>query len=429
MRAAGEFVQYLCVSAGMALAVSCFLVLDGLTRHVSGAAIAAAVVLAALACLVVAAAVAELASRYPAAPGIRTYLKQAFGDRAALALTFLYLLMLALIAGVEGVVLGRVLALAAPDTASAFVPGAILLAVLAMNVAGIELSRRVQTVATLLMIAGVVAIATIALTAGTPTPAPVPGDAGDLSPMGIATAVALCFFLFTGFEWVTPLGRSPQAYRRLIPMAMLGAVTALGIVYALFGLAIAHSGGGEGPAPHVVVARDAFGAAGVPLAITLSLLAVFTSFNAGILGASRLIYGIAREGRLPRWCAQLYLRTGAPVGALLLIGALAAVSMALVIAFELQLAAAAVAAAIVAVAYGTLLLAAARLRIAERPPAFACPIPSSLLYAGALCLLLLAGAALWSDPQRHMPLAMALLLISVVAAARGPGRHHLAAAR
>ncbi len=423
MRGARDLIQYLCVSAGMALAVSCFLVLEGLFRYVGGVQVAIAVLVAGGLCLGVAAAVAELASRYPAAPGIRTYFKQAFGNRASLLLTFVYLFMLALVAGVEGVILARVIALAAPQQLASALPGVLLALVLAMNVAGVELSRRVQTLTTLLMIAGVFAIGANALL---DAPAALGAPAApETSLAGLGTAVALAFFLFVGFEWVTPLGRSPQAYRRSIPWAMLGAVVVLGAMYALFALAIEHSGStGAGHSPHVAVARFALGEAGIALAIGLSVLAVFTSLNAGILGASRLVYALAREEQLPRWCARLYLRTGAPVGALSLIGALAAAAMALVVVFELQLAAAAVAAAIVSVTYGALLLATARLR--RQAPAttmlFRCPIPSWGLYAGAACLVALGATAVLADPLRHLPMAIAIVALALLAFLAAPGR-------
>ena len=66
--------------AGMALTTSCFSMIGSMFGIASAMAILVSIVAAGLVCIVISTSIAELASMYPSAPGVRTYLKMAFGD-------------------------------------------------------------------------------------------------------------------------------------------------------------------------------------------------------------------------------------------------------------------------------------------------------------------------------------------------------------
>jgi amino acid transporter len=80
------------------------------------------------------------------------------------------------------------------------------------------------------------------------------------------------------------------------------------------------------------------------------------------MGSSRLLYVLTREGNLPKWCAKISLRTGAPIGAISVLGSLAIVSAIIVLSYELELLAAVIGSSIVCFVYAAFMLAVIRLR-------------------------------------------------------------------
>lgn len=85
-----EFVEYISICVGMALASSGYAMISEIFHYVSGNWIIWSVFIAALLVMTISFSVSETASMYPAAPGIRTYLKEAFGDRVSLFLHYYY---------------------------------------------------------------------------------------------------------------------------------------------------------------------------------------------------------------------------------------------------------------------------------------------------------------------------------------------------
>lgn len=405
MRQTGEFLTYLSVSAGMALAVSCFTVFSLLFQSATTAQIVLAIALAGMLCLGVASSIAELAGRFPSSTGLRTYLKAAFGDSVSLFVVYMYLCLVLLIAGVESYVFAGVVEQFMPEMPRGLTIIVLFGAVIAVNVAGLELPGQVQTLLTLLLIAGLLAIALFALQFAPPSlPAAPPAEVADWGQL--PQLVCLAFFMFVGFEWVVQVGRGPAAYRRMIPSAMVAAILLLGVTYGLFALALsAHLEAAQiagTQTPQIVLGGQLLGEGGRRLLAFMSLLAILTSFNAGLLGATRLMYALSREGHLPRWCASISPRSGAPVGAVLTLGAAAIASAILINRYEAYGAAAALSAVIVCLSYVSLLAAAWRLKNTEmrvngapgqnRIPAFAQVVI-------ALVLIGVAAATAFSTPS------------------------------
>ena len=69
-----ELLFYVTFGAGMAFGMSSFTMLSGLNEIVTGPWVVVAIVVAGLLCAAISSSVAELASMYPSAPGVRTYL-------------------------------------------------------------------------------------------------------------------------------------------------------------------------------------------------------------------------------------------------------------------------------------------------------------------------------------------------------------------
>lgn len=360
-----EFAEYVSISAGLALSASSYAMVAGLFRFTDGIYAIAAVALAGVLCILLSSPIAELASRFPAAPGISTYLKVAFGERISLPVVLLYLGLIAVFAGVESFVFSEVMSLLFPSVSRYLLIVGLLGGIVVINLFGLEVPRKLQFVITVILLLGMLIISLWALSGTRESLAPVEADSVPVG-SGWVNAIALSLFLYVGFEWVTPLGRSASSYERLVPLSMPVAVALLGLVYGCFVAALdvrlPRAVIINTPIPQFELSVLVGQAAGAYFAAGLSLLAMLSSFNAGLMSAARLVYGLAREGSLPRWCATISLRSGAPMGAIALLGSIALLSGLLVLHFRVYLVAATLGASIQCLIYAGLLLAALRLR-------------------------------------------------------------------
>jgi ethanolamine permease len=105
-----------------------------------------------------------------------------------------------------------------------------------------------------------------------------------------------------------------------------------------------------------------FGPRGAYVGLALSILAIVSCFNAGVMGGSRLIYALAREGNFPKSWGTLSLTTGAPIGGVLVLGVLATIASVIIVSFELEEVAAVVGSGIVCCVYAAFVWAVLRLR-------------------------------------------------------------------
>lgn len=413
-----ELGGYISIGTGMALACSSFMVIGGALEFVAGPWLVAAIVIGGLLTLPIALTVAEWASLLPGGAGISAYLKTAFGERTSLFFMFLYLSLIGCLAGVESFVFSELMGMLFPGIFPALPSAlAILGLIIAVNLTGFEFSRNVQTVTTALLVAGILALAACVFrlnrihpgNAGLEPLTVTPGLAGKL-----CSAVGASIFLFVGFEWVAPLGQSPKAYRRLIPASMVVSVLVLIVVYGAFSWALVAGPGSEAArgsaVPQFVLSSWALGAPARYLAAALSLLAMATSFNAGLMGAGRMVYSLARQKRLPAVFAKVSARNGNPVNAVLLAGVLACLSSTLIILFRIPLVASSLAACIVCVVYAALLFGLLKYRRGNpvNRGGFRSPVPAPLQALLAAALPILGVAALFVDDATG-PLALSIL--------------------
>jgi amino acid transporter len=422
MRGRREFAFYLSVGVGMALSCSSFMMVAGLFEVTSLLWILVALVLGCVFCGALALSIGELAGMYPSAPAIVTYFKAAFGDRIALLFIYLYLVFIVLIAGVESYLFGRVAEAVFPGVQPLAVVVVLLVSVVAANLLGLELPRLIQMVLTAAAVAVILLIGALGAVRDPGATADALGTGDVLSSLALVpAAIGLTVFLFMGFEWVTPVGLRPDAYRRKVPWAMPVAVAVLFVSYSLFlvgiGATLPRSAFEDELIPQVPFFSDVLGGSGKYLAGVLSLSAIVSTFNAGMMSASRLIFAVARQGHLPRWCASIRPSTGAPFGAVLLLGSLGLCSAFVVGGLGLQLVAAVIGAAIICVIYAGYMGSALRLRRRDpdRPRPFRSPVPTAV-QRGLIALLLIIGvASLFSLPDRIVEAIVGVALAATVA--------------
>ncbi|HEY2977653.1 MAG TPA: APC family permease [Burkholderiaceae bacterium] len=421
MSAALPFLRSLSISVGMALATSCFGMIAAMAST-TGWWLLLAIGLSLLIALAVAHAVGRLARRFPSALGMRTYIKAAFGNTASLFFVCVYVVMIALVAGVESNLYASIVQQVAPGVDARWVIVTVFAAVFALNVFGHEVSRNIQLGLVLLMLAGVLALSGCAMAGANAAAWPNGESLAHLS--GVPAAAVTAFFLFVGFEWVTSAQPGSRQAAAQLPRVLLCAVLLLGAVYMSFATAaLLHLDASALSAtrtPQMMLAALTWGEHGRRVMLLISTAAVLMAFNAGVLGASRMVYSLAREGCLPGVLAKTLNGSGAPAHAIA-----ATVCVSLCCSLVTQVVHASdllghVAAVLICICYGGLL--AASLVLAGRAgrdcrPAFA-------VEAGALLAMVLLLAAMLCDPAawRQSLVAAVACGLSFLYAARAHSR-------
>jgi ethanolamine permease len=366
MKKAFELGFYVTFGAGIAFGISSFTILSELFKVASSFWIVVSICLAGVVCMLLSSAIAELASMYPSAPGVRTYLKVALPPRTSLFLVYLYLIFMIMVAGIESYLFALVVRYLFPQLPSLAVVLTLLACTVIVNLLGLELPRGVQMFTTTALILSVLVLG---LTGAAPHLGNLHWNANIFSghPLSqIGDALGSAVYLFIGFEWVTMMGFSAKSYERKIPISMPLAILTNIVAYCIFSLALATrmpvSDVTATAIPQIPYFVQIFGQRGSIVGLALSILAIVSCFNAGVMGGSRLIYALAREGNFPKSWGKLSLTTGAPIGGVLALGVLASIASVIIVSFELEEVAAVVGSAIVCCVYAAFMWAVLRLR-------------------------------------------------------------------
>ena len=279
-----------------------------------GGAIWLPMLVALLMALLTAASYAELVTKYPRAGGAAVFAQRAYGKPLVSFLVGFSMLA-------AGVTSAAGLALAfSGDYLGVFldvpaVPAAVvfLLLVGLLNARGITESLRANLAMTVVEVSGlvlIVALAGLVLSRGDGTPSRVLEFTDATTPtLAVLGAALLAFYSFVGFETSANIAEEVEDVRRVYPRALLGAVTVAGVVYVLVGLAVSTVVPADtlaqstGPLLEVVAAADA----GIPPWVfgLVALVAVANGALLTMIMASRLTFGMARDGLLPGALAKV----------------------------------------------------------------------------------------------------------------------------
>jgi basic amino acid/polyamine antiporter, APA family len=270
----------------------------------------------------------ELTARFPVSAGEAAYVRAAFSSRLLSTLTGLLTIVIGVVStaavarGSAGYI-GQFTALAPEIIVVAVI---VILALVACW--GILESVMVVGVLTLIEVGGLVAILVAAFGADLPLaealkPPPVL-EPGILS--GLAMASLLAFFAFIGFEDLANVAEEAIDPARTLPLAMaltLIVVTLLYVAIAVVAISAVPTAelAGSG-APLSLVFRKLTGIS--PAAISMiAIVATLNTILAQMTMASRVVYGMARQGDLPRVLGRVGGRTATPLIATTLIAVLA----------------------------------------------------------------------------------------------------------
>nr|WP_231727610.1 MULTISPECIES: APC family permease [unclassified Rathayibacter] len=258
--------------------------------------------------LLTAGSYAELVTKYPRAGGAAVFAQRAF-RRPVVSFLVGFAMLAAGVTSAAGLSLAF-----AGDYLGTFldvppVPTAIVFLVLValLNARGVAESLLSNTVMTIIEVSGLlIVIACVALL--------VAGGGGDLGrtvelsseqapALAVLGAAIIAYYSFVGFETSANVAEEVRDPSRVYPRALFGALLTAGGVYLLVGLASSIAlpsdelAGSSAPLLDVVTASGV----GVP-AWLFSLIALIAVANGALLTmimASRVTYGMAKEGLLP----------------------------------------------------------------------------------------------------------------------------------
>ncbi len=280
----------------------------------------------------------ELATRFPVSAGEAAYVRAAFHSRFASTLT-------GLITIVIGIVASATVAIGAAGYIAQFVDwprGVIVALVLAALGAvaawGILESVLLASLFTLIEAGGLVIIIAAGFHAGVPVlsvvTSPPPLEASVLS--GIAYASLLAFFAFIGFEDLANVVEEAKVPHRDIPRAMVLTLvisTALYLIVAAIAVAAVPAAQlAASPAPLSLVFRTVANVSPATISV-IAIVATLNTILAQMTMAARVVYGMARQGDLPRFAGRVHPKTATPLVATALIVA-ATLVLALIVPFE-----------------------------------------------------------------------------------------------
>jgi amino acid transporter len=231
-----KFRTIVSTSTGLAYAAVSLLGCIQIAYYLGGDSAWVAILIAGLLALLAAFCFSELNALYPTAAAIRLYMKEAFSDNFSLVITFGYLLTIVAAISADSYVVGQAITYAfrLPNWASLIWILALLGLAMGSNLRGIRIAGLLQDITTYSLLIFAVIISLIALSHNgfqLRTPFAAFSDPGNL-----LSAVAVGVFVFSAFEWVTPLSEE-IANIRLIPRGMFVSLGLLFISYALFTVA------------------------------------------------------------------------------------------------------------------------------------------------------------------------------------------------
>ncbi|MFE1369160.1 APC family permease [Streptomyces anulatus] len=267
---------------------------------------------------------ARLAARYPASGGTYVYGRERLGDFWG------YLAGWAFVVGKTASCAAMALTVGSyawPGQEHAVAVAAVV-ALTAVNYAGVRKSAMLTRVVVAVVLAVLAFVVVASLTSSASSAARLAvGD--DATFGGVLQAAGLLFFAFAGYARIATLGDEVRDPRRTIPRGISIALGITLVVYAVVAVAVLSVLGPQGLAQAAAPLSDAARAAGadwlVPVVRVGGAVAALGSLLALILGVSRTTLAMARDRHLPHGLAAVHRKFKVPHRAELVVGAVVAV--------------------------------------------------------------------------------------------------------
>jgi len=146
--------------------------------------------------------------------------------------------------------------------------------------------------------------------------------------IGVLSGTSLIFFAFTGFARITTVSEEVVDPEKTVPRAtflslVVSAIIYLLVVFVAFGLVGAPVIGSSGSP-----LADAIAITGLPVAVFIitigALVATSGVLLTSVLGVSRVMYAMAKNGDLPSFLGKIHLKRGIPYYGIIVSGVLMA---------------------------------------------------------------------------------------------------------
>ncbi|MEU4508916.1 amino acid permease [Nonomuraea wenchangensis] len=344
---------------GVIIGTGIFVLTGQVAKDTAGPAVALSFVVAGVVCGLAALCYAEFASTIPVAGSAYTFAFATLGEFPAWVIGWDLILELALAAAVVAVgwsgyfasmleSIGLPLPAAiAGENAVVNLPAVIIVAILtAVLVAGIKLSSRVNLILVITKVAVVLVVIVAGLffvkaanyTPFIPEAVSTPRVEGVKAPLfqvlfgitpvafgvlGIFSAAAIVFFAFIGFDVVATAAEETITPQRDVPRGIFGSLAICTVLYVAVSLVVV---GMQNYTQLSTAAplSDAFISVGqdwLATIISLGALAGLTTVVLVLLlGQTRVLFAMSRDGLVPRSLAQVHPRFGTPARLTLVIG-------------------------------------------------------------------------------------------------------------
>ncbi|MBA0051075.1 APC family permease [Streptomyces sp. AJS327] len=288
-------------------------------------------------------AYAELVAALPHAGGEHHYALRALGGRAAFVASWAMVLGYVSVAAFEAVALPQTVLYLFPDmlagrlwTITGFdvhltwvAVGVVAAAVItALNYVGIRAAGVFQTIAVLFLLCAGAALLLGSLSGGSArTMEPLFRDGAN----GVVLVLVAVPFLFVGFDVIPQSASEIRLPHRQVGRLLVISVLCACAWYVLIMLTVGSGLDAAGLADSELASADAMAAlwnsqAMGDVLILGGIAGILTSWNAFLIGGSRLLYAMAVSGMVPRWFGRLHPRFRTPSNAVLFVGGLSMVA-------------------------------------------------------------------------------------------------------
>lgn len=274
---------------------------------------------------------AELGSRFPQSGGVACFIHKAFRtDWLSILVGWLmFCTCLVSMATLSKAFAGYFNAFA-PAIPAWLIILALFSGLAFVNFRGMQESSALNIFCTALEVSGLVIVILVSSLflfgsgagAGNPAASPVPNEQA-MGWTAVIQGAALAFYAFIGFEDIVNVSEEVRNPERNVPRAILFALGIAGVVYVLVSWlatnVLSPSELAASNAPLLDVVRRA--QPNFPQVI-FTLIALFAVLNTALLNfitASRLLFGMSREGLLPTWLGKLHPQRATPYRTLLVI--------------------------------------------------------------------------------------------------------------
>lgn len=292
----------------------------GRIAGISGNLVWASFVVAMVVAAFTALSYAEMGSRFPKSGGVAYFVHRAFRNDwlSTLVGWLMFCTCVISMATISRAFAGYVIAVA-PGLPEWLIVLALFAGLTFVNFRGMKESSALNVLCTTLEVSGlmiVILVTSLFLLGGNVATAPVTPTAQEVGWVAVIQGAALAFYAFIGFEDIVNVAEEVQNPERNVPRAIVLALSIAGVIYILVSwlsvqvldpATLAASN-----APLLDVVRRAQPA--IP-PITFTIIAAFAVLNTALLNfvtASRLIYGMSREGLLPAWFSRLHPERSTP---------------------------------------------------------------------------------------------------------------------